>query len=452
MDLPDIVKEINKKAGSTKIAPLSEAKSFAIKRYFSGSFGVDYTTGGGFTYKRILLLYGHKSSGKNSHLYQMLGYNQRLCRTCHGILPEYYEATIMDRWTFCLKYYFNKPVCSCSAPKPKVFWLLDYEKSLGVEDPKPVVVRKITVKDTGDLVDENFYNEKYRALQVLKTKEKLEEEEKIAIENIEKYISTLDIQEEEIQRVKETDYMKACGVIIDNLLVSDPKHTDEGIDLVKKVIKSREIDGVIWDSIQAAIPKYVEQRDADQATMGQEAKLNGLLMRQIVSAFASEDLLDETEAYKPTVFITSQVRENLGDMHASVASFSGGHALAHHISLALEFKRDMFLDQFGKQAKWGDPYYGQRVRIRAEKNKLNAPGDHIYYNYYFRVTPEFPMGTIDHISELMELGILLGSIRQGGAWYYVKDKKFNGKPQLREYLGMDSEFVAEVYLDLAKRF
>jgi len=64
--VPDIVAQINKAAKTTKIAPLSKAKALYVKRYFSGSLGIDYVTGGGYTYKRILLLYGHKSSGKNS--------------------------------------------------------------------------------------------------------------------------------------------------------------------------------------------------------------------------------------------------------------------------------------------------------------------------------------------------------------------------------------------------
>jgi predicted ATP-dependent serine protease len=127
-ELSPIINQINKDFGTTKITTLTKAKSIAVKRYFSGSFGIDHITGGGYTYKRILLLYGHKSSGKNSQLYQMLAYNQRLCRHCRGVLPEYYEQRTQDRWTNILVNYLGIPVCNCEKSEGKIFLLLDYEK------------------------------------------------------------------------------------------------------------------------------------------------------------------------------------------------------------------------------------------------------------------------------------------------------------------------------------
>lgn len=452
MDLPDVVKEINKKAKATRITTLDQAKSFAIKRYFSGSFGIDYVTGGGFAYKRILLLYGHKSSGKNSHLYQMIAYNQRLCRNCFGILPKYYETETPDRWTSLLQLYKQVPECTCSNSAPKLFLFLDYEKSLGVEDPKPVIIRRILNKNTGELVDENEYNEAHIKYTELKEKKSLTEEEKQYLAKLEDFLKDVSVDEQLIEKIPETDYMRACGVNIDELLVAEPKWTDEGIDIIKGVIKSREVDGIIWDSLQGAIPRYVQERDAEQNTMGVEAKMNGLLMRQIVSAFAADDISDPNEAYKPTVFITSQVRSDLGAMYAKPDSYSGGNALSHHISLALEFKREMFLDDQGREAKWGTVYHGQKTRIRAEKNKLSAPGNMFTYDYYFKSTLEFPVGQIDHVGEIMNLAIMFQLIQQRGAYYDCNGRTFQGKAQLKDHLRLDPAFVADLYKEIVKRF
>jgi RecA/RadA recombinase len=448
--LPDVVNAINKEFKTTKITTLSKAKSFSMKRYFSGSFGVDYLTGGGYAYKRILLLYGHKSSGKNSELYQMLAYNQRLCRHCHGVLPQYYEKEL-DRWTSILVNYLNTPQCICSKSEGKRFLLLDYEKSLGIEEPRPVIIRLLTSKLDGSKIDENTYNQQVDILTDLKLRKTLTEEQKVILEATELYVSNINVLEQEIQKIPETDYMTACGVNIDSLLVAEPKYTDEGIDMIKVIVKSKEVDGIIWDSLQAAIPKYVEARDAEENTMGVEAKMNGLLMRQIVSAFSADDLLDPTEAYKPTVFITSQVRSDIGAMYAKADTYSGGNALGHHIALALEVKREFFLDAFGKEAPWGSIYYGQRTRIRAEKNKLSSPGEALVYDYYFKATPEFSVGSIDHVGELMNLAINLQLIKQRGAYFDCNGQTFQGKNALRENLSMDPAFTSQLYKDILKR-
>jgi RecA/RadA recombinase len=450
-ELSPIINQINKEFGTTKITTLTKAKSFSVKRYFSGSFGIDHITGGGYTYKRILLLYGHKSSGKNSQLYQMLAYNQRLCRHCRGVLPEYFEAKPLDRWANILINYLNTPVCTCGKSSGKIFLLLDYEKSLGIEESRPTIVRCITNKVTGKEINENDYNQKLDILKDLKVKMKLNDTEQSLVKEIEVWLENLKIDEQEIIKIPETDYMTACGINIDRLLVAEPKFMDEGVDIVKKIVKSREVDGIIWDSIQAAIPMYVEKRDAEEATMGVEAKLTGLLMRQIGAAFAADDLLDPNEAYKPTVFITSQVRSELGTMYAKPDSYSGGNALAHHISLALEVKRDKFLDQNGREAAWGTVYYGQQTRVRAEKSKISSPGEMFGYDYYFKATPQFPVGTIDHIKEITDLAIGMNLIKQRGPYFDCNGKTFQGKASLKEALEMDPAFTAQLYNEIIKR-
>jgi len=454
-DLPGIIKDINKSYKTIKVTTLSRAKSFEIKRFFSGSFGVDFITGGGFAYKRILLLYGARSAGKNSHLYQSIAYNQRMCRVCGGILPDYITTEPstnfikgIDRWSGILLDYMSVPVCNCGQALPKIFMILDYEKSLGYEDAKSITVKFIIDTATNANVAEDEYDEKLDAYNLLKKKKGLSAEEKQELKDFEAWQKTLTITENTIEQLSTPDYLKSCGVLIDDLLVVDPDDTDEGVDIVKAVVRSNDVDGIIWDSLQAAIPKYVKDRSAEEATMGVEAKMNGLLMRQICAAFSSRNLEDPTEAIKPCVIVTSQVRNSLGGMHSGPATFSGGNALAHHISLALEFKRECFLKADGTEAPFKETYYGQRVRIRADKNKLAAPGDHIFYNYYFRTGDQFSMGEIDHIEELTTLAVDYGLISRAGAYYDVLDQRFQGKKAVVDFIRENPKFAGELYKSL----
>lgn len=447
--IPEVVHRINKEKKAIKITTLSEAKSFLLKRFFSGSFGVDYVTGGGFAYRRIQLLFGSKSSGKNALLNQTAAFMQRMCRTCHGVLPEFMknEVTPVDTHTFVLKKIMGFGTCKCENPISKKILVLDFERALALEEARNVTVPRYIDTATGQEIDGLDYNDALAYIDEMSLKEKLTEKQTEKMHICETLLTKIKVEEKVIQQIATTDYLIKCGVNPQTLLVSDPADTEEGIELVKDMIKSKEVDLIIWDSLQAAIPRYVEKRGAEEATMGVEAKQNGLLMRHICSAFAAADLTDESEAYKPAVMITSQVRSNLGSFVSKPDSYSGGNALAHHISLALEVKREHFLKADGTEAEFKDNFYGQNIRIRAEKNKLGAPGDMHNYDYYFREGEVFPIG-IDFSGELINIGVKLQLIERTGAYYNFKGNKFQGMQNLKTFFRETPKIMNELYLEI----
>lgn len=447
MELPKAIQEYNKSKKAVKITTLKKAKAFELKRYFSGSFATNIITGGGYAYRRIHLLFGAKSSGKNATLNQMVAYNQRICRKCHGILEEHYVNE--DRWSSVLKHILRIPMCTCDEYEPKKVLILDYERALAVESPKEVIIHEIVDKNTGELVDELDYNDKKVLYDELRSKEVLEDGDEKIIKDLEKFFDNLNISENKIIQLSPVDYLPMCGVSIDDLLVADPEDTEDGIEIVTKLTKAKEVDIIIWDSLQAAVPRYVKDRDASQATMGIEAKQNGLLMRHACSAFAATDLEDVSEAFKPAFFITSQVRTSLGSFY-STDSYSGGKAVEHHIAIALELKREKFLKEDGTEAAFKEDFYGQNIRLRAEKNKLNKPGGLYHINYYFKEGNKFPIG-IDHVDEIVNLGVRENLIERAGAYYRVKGEQFKGMESLVTFFRENPEFVGELYGDIVNK-
>ena len=434
----------------TKIAVLDEAKAFKLKRMFTGSFAADYITGGGFAYRRIQLLFGAKSAGKNALVNQTTAYLQRTCRNCHGVLQSYinnYKG--VDHWSVVLLNVLGVGMCTCENPVTKKVLFIDYERSLSLEDPRDVKVHKLTDTKTGEDIDELDYNDALAFLQEMsQTPEELTPEQKEKIKKTEEFLKIIKVEETVIRQIGTTDYLRKCGVRTNELLVADPADTEEGIDLVKEMVAAREIDLIIWDSLQAAIPRYVKDRDADQATMGVEAKQNGLLMKHVCSAFAAGDVTDEMEAYKPALIITSQVRASLkASMVQLPDTYSGGNAIQHHISLALEVKRDKFLKEDGSDASFTDNFYGQSVRLRADKNKLSVPGDMFNYNYFFREGENFPIG-IDSVNEIAELGVKSKIIKLAGTYYNIGDENHQGRKNRDAYLRANPEVVGKLYSDI----
>ena len=183
MDLPEIIQKINKDKKATKLTTLDRAKAMKLKRFFSGSFLVDYITGGGYAYRRLQLLFGSRSAGKNAQMNQMIAFNQRLCRKCLGIRPEFFGKA-NDRWATILTDVIGTPICKCDEPLGKVYVILDFEKSISIETPQTVEILKLTNKTTGDPVDELDWNDIQTELETLKLKEKLEDGEAERIKNL----------------------------------------------------------------------------------------------------------------------------------------------------------------------------------------------------------------------------------------------------------------------------
>jgi len=453
--VPSIIERINREAKQNKIAPLNECDALELQRMPSGSVSIDCLTGGGFGYRRVHVLFGAKSSGKNATLNQTIAYNQRICRNCHGLRPDFWDKVDEDRHANFIRFVMGIHPCKCDNPMGKVFLILDYEKSISKEGPKITKVKKIIDPDTEQQVDEMEYDELCIKLEEYKSEDVpdgLEEDKKKAIKDIEKYISRLKITEETIERLSTEDYLTMSGVIIPELLVADPEDTEEGIEYCRKVIPSLEIDGIIWDSLQAAIPKWVKERDADADSMGKEAKQNALLLRHVSSKYASGDIKDKSQAYKPPFFITSQLRSSLTSFFAP-DSYSGGHAVKHHASLALEYRRTQFVSEDGTEAtaKNKKSFFGQTIKLRTEKNKLAPPETVAEVDFYFKPGEVNPIG-FDHVKEIVMLGIRLGLISQGGAWYYIGDDKFNGMPKLVEFFRANPEYVGRIYKQIMEQF
>ena len=446
-ELPASVKEINKTFKTSKITTLDKAKALYLKRYFSGSFSIDALTGGGFTYKRIIMLFGAKSSGKNALLNQTTAFTQRRCRNCHGILPEFYEADIMDYWATLLKFVVGIPECVCGNPTSKLVLFVDYEDNLAMEDPKIVTVQKFSDAKTGDSVDDLLFNDRSAILDSLKEKQDLSGEEKSQIKELEKWFKNIRVEKQEIVQMATKDYLQSCGVIFNKLLVTVPEDTEEGIEILRPIIKNKDVDMIVWDSLQGAVPRYVKEREAGQGEMGSDAKANSKLMRYVVSAYSPKDMEDESEAYKPTMFITSQVRASVGGFHAGPDTYSGGNSVAHHSVAIIEVKRDSWLKEDGTEAKFQDNFYGQRIRVRADKNKLNAPGDMYTFDYFFRKGENFNIG-VDHIGELVSLGIQMGLIERAGPYYKTKGETFQGETKLKTFFRENPDFVGELYKDI----
>ena len=152
-------------------------------------------------------------------------------------------------------------------------------------------------------------------------------------------------------------YAKRIGVDIDELLVSQPDHGEQALEIADVLIRSGAVDVVAIDSVAALTPKAELEGAMGDQTVGLQARMMSQAMRKLAGNLNRANTL--------CVF-TNQIREKVGVMFGSPETQPGGRALKFYSSQRLDIRRIETL-------KEGTEAVGNRVRVKVVKNKVAAP-------------------------------------------------------------------------------
>ncbi len=152
-------------------------------------------------------------------------------------------------------------------------------------------------------------------------------------------------------------YAKRIGVDVDELLVSQPDHGEQALEIADLLIRSGAIDVVAIDSVAALTPKVELEGAMGDQTVGLQARMMSQAMRKLAGNLNRANTL--------CVF-TNQIREKVGVMFGSPETQPGGRALKFYSSQRLDIRRIETL-------KEGTEAVGNRVRVKVVKNKVAAP-------------------------------------------------------------------------------
>ena len=67
------------------------------------------------------------------------------------------------------------------------------------------------------------------------------------------------------------------------------------------------------------------------------------------------------------------------------------------------------------------------------------------YDYYFKSGSRFSTGEIDHIKEIVNLGIYYNIIEQTGSWYKIEGESIQGLQKLAEVCRERPDFIGDAY-------
>ena len=150
-------------------------------------------------------------------------------------------------------------------------------------------------------------------------------------------------------------YAEKLGVDIENLIISQPDHGEQALEIADNLIRSGAIDMVVIDSVAALTPKSEIEGEMGDSKMGLHARLMSQALRKLTGSISKTNC---------TVMFINQLREKIGIMFGNPETTTGGNALKFYASIRLDIRRST-------QIKNSDGVVmGNKTRVKIVKIKL----------------------------------------------------------------------------------
>jgi recombination protein RecA len=221
-------------------------------------------------------------------------------------------------------------------------------------------------------------------------------------------------------------WAEKIGVHLDNLLVSQPSHGEQALDIVDLLVRSNAVDCVVVDSVAALVPKAELDGDMDDTSVGVQARMMSKAMRKLTSGINQS---------RTTVIFINQIREKVGVIYGSPETQPGGRALKFAASVRLDIRRVTSITE-------GERTVGNRVRVKVVKNKVSAPFTKAEFDIMFNEG-------ISYTGDIIDLGVLAKVVNKSGAWFTYGDHKLGqGRENAKQFLKDNPKVCEEIALKI----
>jgi recombination protein RecA len=226
----------------------------------------------------------------------------------------------------------------------------------------------------------------------------------------------------DVEHALDPGYARACGVNVDELLVSQPDTGEQALEITETLIRSGGIDCIVVDSVAALVPRAEIEGEMGDSFVGIQARLMSQALRKLTGAVSRSNT---------SLVFTNQLREKIGVMFGNPETTPGGRALKFYASVRLDIRRV-------ETIKSGQESVGNRVRVKVVKNKVAPP---------FRVA-EFDVMYGEGISSeggLLDVGVAMDVVDKTGAWFTYADTRLGqGREASKDFLKQNPSIATDI--------
>ncbi len=217
----------------------------------------------------------------------------------------------------------------------------------------------------------------------------------------------------------DVSYARKLGVNTEELLVAQPDHGEQALEIADTLVRSGAVDVIVVDSVAALVPKAEIEGEMGDSHVGLQARLMSQALRKLTATVNKSNC---------TLFFINQIRMKIGVMFGSPETTTGGNALKFYSSVRLDIRRVGTIKQ-------SENAVGNRTRVKVVKNKLAPPFKVCEFDVMFGQG-------ISKSGDILDLAVENGLVEKSGAWYSAEGERIGqGRDNARNYLEEHPEML-----------
>jgi recombination protein RecA len=217
-------------------------------------------------------------------------------------------------------------------------------------------------------------------------------------------------------------YARKLGVNVDDLLISQPDHGEQALEIADTLVRSGAVDVLVVDSVAALVPLSELEGEMGDNQPGTQARLMSKALRKLTASINKSNTM---------VIFINQIRMKIGVMYGSPETTTGGNALKFYASVRLDIRRIGAI-------KERDEVVGNQTRVKVVKNKLAPPFKMVEFDIMYGEG-------VSKTGELVDLGVKAGVVEKSGSWFsYDSQRIGQGRENAKTFLKENPDIAAKI--------